>query len=305
MVTVYNRPQNVQRVLESVLREADDEMQIAVVCDYSGVQMQEQIRQEVLRVGKGRVEFLPESQPVGHPDIFNRCYERARGQWVHILHDDDWLEPGFYRVMREGILANPSVGSAFCQQRIIAQGAGQSTTWNSWVERETPGVIDHWLDRIGIECRVQFSAMVVRRSAVEQLGGFCGAAKSAFDWELWVRLAAAYETFYYPEPLVNIGRDDTAETSRLMRTGEQVEDAFQAIEVIAQHLPESQALRLGEKARDRIADYACEIAAQFMDRGDWSAAIANLRAAAAGRPTVRTSKRIAELLRGAGNAAKR
>jgi lipopolysaccharide biosynthesis regulator YciM len=90
-----------------------------------------------------------------------------------------------------------------------------------------------------------------------------------------------------------------------MRTGEQVEDAFQAIEVIAQHLPESQALRLGEKARDRIADYACEIAAQFMDRGDWSAAIANLRAAAAGRPTVRTSKRIAELLRGAGNAAKR
>ena len=305
MVTVYNRPQNVQRVLESVLREADAEMQIAVVCDHSSVEMQKQIGEEVQRVGKGRVEFVAELQPVGHPHIFNRCYELARGHWVHILHDDDWLEPGFYRVMREGILANPSVGSAFCQHRIIAQGAGQTTTWNSWVERETPGVIVNWLDRIGIECRVQFSAMVVRRSAVEHVGGFCGAAKSAFDWELWVRLAAAYDTFYYPEPLVNVGRDDTAETSRLMRTGEQVEDAFQAIEVIARHLPEWQAARLGEKARDRIADYACEIASQFLDRGDWPAAIANLQAAAAGRPTVRTSKRIADLLRGAGHAIKR
>ena len=304
MVTVYNRPQNVQRVLESVLSEADDEMQIAVVCDHSSQAMQHQIREEVTRVGKGRVEFCPEAQPVGHPHIFNRCFELAQGHWVHILHDDDWLEPGFHRVMREGIMANPSVGSAFCQQRIIAQGAGQATTWNSWIERETPGVIASWLDRIGIECRVQFSAMVVKRSAVEQVGGFCENAKSAFDWELWVRLAAQYDTFYYPEPLVNVGRDDTAETSRLMRTGEQVEDAFQAIEVITRHLPEAQSERLGEKARDRIADYALEIAKQFLDRGDLPAGLANLKAAAAGRPTARTSKRIADLLRGDVHAAK-
>jgi hypothetical protein len=298
MLTVYNRPQNVQRALESVLKEADPEMQIAVVCDHSDAATQEKIEKEVQRVGQGRVEFYPEPKPVGHPHIFNRCYELARGRWVHILHDDDWLEPGFYRQLREGIEANPTVGTAFCQQRIVAKGAGEATIWNSWVERQTPGIISGWLDRLALECRVQFSAMTVRRDCLQVVGGFCADARSAFDWELWTRLAGKYDAFYYPEPLVNVGRDDTAETSRLMRTGEQVEDALQAIEVIVEHLPESHKERLGEKARDRIADYALEIAAQFLSRGDYPAALANLRAAAKGRPTARTSKRIADVLRG-------
>jgi outer membrane protein assembly factor BamD (BamD/ComL family) len=121
---------------------------------------------------------------------------------------------------------------------------------------------------------------------------------SAFDWELWVRIATRYDAFYYPEPLVNVGRDDTAETSRLMRTGEQVTDAFRAIDVMVHHLPESTAQRLASKARDRIAEYAIEIAAQFLERGDLTAAIANMQAAASGHPSSRTNSRLAELLRG-------
>jgi hypothetical protein len=298
MITVYNRPQNVQKVLNGVLQQADPEMQIAVVCDHSDPKTQQNIAEEVQRLGQGRVEFYPEPTPLGHPHIFNRCYELARGKWVHILHDDDWLEPGFYTALERGIQDYPTAGAAFCQQRIVAQGASDTTTWNSWIERETPGLISGWLGRISRECRVQFSAMTVRRDCLEEVGGFCPDAMSAFDWELWVRIATRYDAFYYPEPMVNVGRDDTAETSRLMRTGEQVTDAFRAIDVMVHHLPESTAQRLASKARDRIAEYAIEIAAQFLERGDLTAAIANMQAAASGHPSSRTNSRLAELLRG-------
>jgi len=297
LVTVYDRPGNLPRVLESVLSQADPDVQVAVVCDHRDPETQAEIARETRRIGGDRVEFHPEPSPLGHPDVFNRCLELARGRWVHILHDDDWLEPGFYRSLREGIEAHPTAGAAFCQHRIVSATTGEPTIWHSWVERETPGLLPGWLDRIALECRVQFSAMTVRRDCVEAVGGFCADAMSAFDWELWVRIAARYDVFHLPETLVNVGRDASAESTRLMRTGEQVEHAFRAIDVIAHHLPEAVSKRLPEKARDRIADYALEIAAQYLERGDTGAALANLRAASVGRPTARTAGRLADLLR--------
>src|SRR4051794_25496330 len=30
---------------------------------------------------------------------WNRCIELARGEWIHILHQDDSVKPGFYNAM--------------------------------------------------------------------------------------------------------------------------------------------------------------------------------------------------------------
>ncbi len=279
-------------------------MQIEVICDLSNLERQAAIGAEVARVGGGRVGFHPLPERIGHPGIFNLCIDRATGQWVHILHDDDWVEPGFYAALRAGIEARPEVGAAFCQHSIVAQGVEQPTIWHSWVERESAGVIDDWLGRIALECRVQFSAMTVRRAVYEQLGGFCAGARSAFDWEMWTRIAACHPVFYVPEALVSIGRDDTAESSRLLRSGEQVTDALAAIEVAAHHLPAERADRLAAKARDRIAAYALDVARQYLERGDLSAALANLRAAVAGRPSARTLGHLTEVLQGVDHAFK-
>ena len=99
----------------------------------------------------------------------------------NILHDDDWVEPGYYRAIRAVIESEPSAGSAFCQHTIVDRGAAETTTWHSWVERETPGIVAGWLDRIALECRVQFSSMSVRRDTWEAVGGFCADAASAFE----------------------------------------------------------------------------------------------------------------------------
>lgn len=301
MISVFNRPQNVEKVLSSVLAQADDDMQIAVVCDFSDAATQARIAAETARVGGARVTCLPEPRPVGHPHIFNRCIEHARGQWVHILHDDDWVEPGYYRTLRAAIEANPSAGAAFCHHTIVEQRPGAPDApalWPAWMERETPGLITNWLERIALECRVQFSAMAVRRDVYEAVGGFCADAASAFDWELWVRVAARYPVCYVPDTLVGVGRDDSAESSRLMRSGEQVRHAFRAIEVMAHQLPADVAEKLTEKARNQIADYALYIARRYLRRGDAAAAMANLQAAALERPSPRTWRRLGDVLRG-------
>ncbi len=298
LITVYDRIHNLEKVIASVLVQAEEDMQILVLCDGGDEQRQAAAKAEVERLGGDKIGFIGPKERLGQPHIFNRAIEESRGEWLHILHDDDWLEPGFYQALSATIADQPGIGATFCQQRIAHQGAEADQPWISWVERETPGVIDHWLERIAIECRVQFSAMTVRRDVFEKLGGFCADAGSAFDWEMWMRIAAQYPVAFVPEILVNIGRDASAESSELANTGEQVRDALAAVELAADFLPPERAAELMPKARDRVAAYALEIAQRCMQRGDSAAALANLRAAMTGRPSTATERALGELLQG-------
>jgi hypothetical protein len=159
-------------------------------------------------------------------------------------------------------------------------------------------MIDDWLGRIALECRVQFSTMAVRRDVYETLGGFCPDARSAFDWEMWMRIASRYPVYYLPEVLVGVGRDDTAESSSLIRTGEQIAHAFAALDIAARHFPPERRVSLLAKGRDRLAHYALDVARHYLEADDYPAAMANLRAAVAGRPSARTLRRLTEWLQG-------
>ncbi|MBK9242367.1 MAG: glycosyltransferase family 2 protein [Acidobacteria bacterium] len=298
MITVYRRLHNLERVVGSVLQQATPDMQIEVINDGADPEIQGDLGLRLQALAGDRVHLHCLSENVGHPHIFNLCIERARGEWVHILHDDDWVEPGFYAAIRDGISQAPQIGAAFSQHAVVTQGRGETTDWRSWAERETPGIIADWLARISVECRVQFSSMVVRRSAYESVGGFCAEALSAFDWEMWKRIAVHFPVWYVPEVLVSIGRDESAESTRLERTGEQVAHSLRAVEISQAYLPPADTDRLSSKARERCCLYALGMARQFLREGNEAAALANLRAAVAGAPPERVLRVLTQVLKG-------
>lgn len=273
MITAYDRLEYLEQALKSVLDQATEEMQIEVINDGAEPRRADEIEQIVDRVGRGRACFYRHPSHLGHPDIFNLCLARARGEWVHLLHDDDWVEPGFYEALRQGIASAPNVGSAFCRQ-IYNDQTGDAVRL-SLLERETPGVIGDWLERIAVLCRVQPPAMVVRRSVYEEVGGFCAQAGSAFDWEMWQRIAARFATWYEPRPLVHYRLHDERASTNLMRSGQQVADSRRAIEISAAYLPAT----LTNRARENYARYALQIARSQLRCGDPDAALRNMREA--------------------------
>jgi hypothetical protein len=140
--------------------------------------------------------------------------------------------------------------------------------------------------------------MTVRRSVYESLGGFCADALSAFDWEMWKRIAVSHPVWYVPEVLVSIGRDDSAESARLQRNGEQVTDSLRTVAISRTYLPPADAERLSRKATERFGLYALDVARRYLEAGDHAAALANLRAALAGAPSARVARVLAEVLKG-------
>lgn len=298
MVTVLDRTAFLGRAVRSVVEGADDDTQIEVVCDSDDPAVVRAIEAETARVAGDRVRVNALGRRLGHPAVFDRCIELARGRWVHILHDDDWVQPGFHRAMRLGVESCPEAGAAFCRHRIADRMGPVAQDWDSWVERETPGIVEGWLDRIAEECRVQFSAMVVRRDVYETVGGFLAGHGSAFDWEMWIRIAAGWPVFHLPDVLVNVGRDGSAESSPLVLGGGQVRDTLEALDMAARHFPPDRAEDLVRRGRERIAAGAFELAGRFLRGGDTAAALANLRAAASRPVSERTLRRMLDFLRG-------
>ncbi len=278
MLPTYKKVKYLEQTLTSVLQQAPppEQMQIEVVNDCPDATIQAEIEAIVNRVGRGRVTFYRHfPQDIGQAPIFNICMERARGHWVHLLHDDDFVLPGFYEQLRRGVEQNGTVGAAFCRHFYIDEY--DRKRWLSVLERETPGIIEHFLGRIVVEQRIQVVGMVVKRSVYEKLGGFCPQAESAADWEMWKRIAAFYPIWFEPEILACFRLHSSSETSRLMRSGENIANARKAIEITQSYLPKNMAEELSNKAKEHYALEALKKAALMLQGNDAGGAIAQLR----------------------------
>ncbi|MEM8859063.1 MAG: glycosyltransferase family 2 protein [Chloroflexota bacterium] len=298
MITVYNRIQFVERVIESVLVQniPADEMEIIVVND-GGVDsaFRDTLMENVQRIGGDRVRLVCLEDNVGHPHIFNRAVEMASGEWIHILHDDDFVRPGFYDALRTGIGENPNLGAAFTRHAL--QNGNGEVTWTSWLERESAGVIEDWLDRIAIACRIQFSAMVVRRSTYESIGGYYDQVGSAFDWEMWKRIAVNYPVWFEPKALAVAARDGSAETDQLMIDGRQIADSLLTIPVSRSYLPSEKAEFLSQKAYEQFSLYGLDVVRKQLKAGDFRGALLNIRESLKGDHSGRVIAMLQETLK--------
>jgi tetratricopeptide (TPR) repeat protein len=276
MLSVYRRTGYLEQALRSVLAQAPgrEEMQIEVVSDGGNAAIQMEIEAMVRSIAGDRAEIYLHPIRAGHPEIFNICVRRARGLWVHILHDDDFLAAGFYEALHEGIVQAPEIGAAFCRHSHVDE-QGRSIRL-SLLEHETPGVIEGWLDRIGVSCRLQTPSIVVRREAYERLGGYCPQARSAFDWEMWQRISVHYPVWYEPRPLAFFRRSSESESARLRACGDQIADTRGVIEIARGYLTSAKVDMLSRRAGDGYALWAFELARQQIETGNLAGAIANI-----------------------------
>ena len=210
---------------------------------------------------------------------------------MHILHDDDFVETGFYTALRTGIETNNSVGAAFCRT-IFINGDNASSGEITRLERENPGVIDNWLERIAISCRLQMPSIVVKREVYEQLGGFSSLVGSTFDWEMWKRIAVSSPFWFEPQPLAYLRQHSRSESARLKRSGAQVADSLKCIVISKSYLPKTTANTLSRRAKELCVRKALRLAKRQLKVRDFKAAICNIREAVRCWPMRCTKKKL-------------
>jgi hypothetical protein len=96
---------------------------------------------------------------------------------------------------------------------------------------------------------------------------------------MWKRIAMRKHIFYDPQPLVCYRLHSAADTSRLIRTGENVAEERQSIDISCADIPREQVRRLRRAAMEAAAIRAVRRARRLWKDGDHATAWRQLRAA--------------------------
>lgn len=276
MIPTFNCAGYLGETLSSVLAQAPgaDQMQIEVVDDASTLDNPEAV---VRDLGGDRVQFVRQSANVGHIRNFETCLQRARGHYVHLLHGDDFVLPGFYSALQRGFESDPMIGAAFCRWMLVDERSVNLSVVEPLQTKAGP-LIDA-AARLAEEQHIVTPSIAVKRSAYEELGGFDDRLLCAEDWEMWVRIAAAHAIWYEPAPLAAYRTHLDSNTGRHSRLAEELHYTGMAITMIGKHLPSDRTPRIMRSARRTYARTALLNAREFAQRGDAEAVRAHLRVA--------------------------
>jgi glycosyltransferase involved in cell wall biosynthesis len=234
MIPCYNpRADYLEETLRSVLEQDPGEavMQIAVIDDASPDGSPEEL---VRKIAGSRITVERGEKNLGLAGIWNRCIERAQGRWVHVLHQDDLVKPGFYEAMKAGAESPEAPGLLYCRQEFIDEN-GKHKRY-SLPDAEKRGCLPDALPRLARAQSIQTPSVVVRRSVFESVGGFRPDLCFTLDWEMWCRIARTFPVWYEPEVLASYRVHSAAETSRLTLSGEDVADVRKCIEIITSYV---------------------------------------------------------------------
>jgi glycosyltransferase involved in cell wall biosynthesis len=219
MIPTYNRPAYLQQTLESVLSQdpGPAEMQIQVCDNYSDVA---DIESLVRKLGRGRVEYFRQPRPLS--DNHNTCIRHARGNWVHILHDDDMVLPGFYAAYRRAILLHPDA-LMFHGRFATMDSTGAITSVPDADDGPESVIVEDFLSRQFFENHVKFPTTVVRRDAYEKVGGFCGLLRFLADMDMWFRIGLIGPVGFINRALSLYRVHESSDTCRQMNDGNLME----------------------------------------------------------------------------------
>ena len=115
-IPTYNRAnKTLPQTLQSAIDQSYDNLQILVSDNCSTDDTE-----SVVRSFGDRVEYVRQSQNLGLNGNLNQCIDRANGDYVLLLHDDDLIDPDFVKACMDAVGDSTSVGLIRTGVRIIS-----------------------------------------------------------------------------------------------------------------------------------------------------------------------------------------
>jgi glycosyltransferase involved in cell wall biosynthesis len=178
-----------RRAVASVLAQTGVDFEVVVVDDGS---------REPCALADGladpRVRVLTQPVSLGVAAARNAAIAQARGEWVAFLDDDDLWAPN--KLARQLEVAGESDADWVWTGQLLVDKALKPL--KLWAAPSPEGIERALLDTNGIGGP---SSMMVRRAALERIGGFDEELAVLADWDMWLRLAEHGVPAACPEPL--------------------------------------------------------------------------------------------------------
>ena len=234
MIPTYESGALLEPTLRSVLDQdpGRDQMQIEVVDDCS---TEDPPNPVVDRLARERVHVHRHPVNVGISANFTACVRRSVGEWVHVLHGDDLVVPGFYEHARSVIDANEGVGAVIVGCDVIDHAGNVIESLEPL--RTEPGILgDAFVRNLFLHNPVRTPAVIVRRSVYEAIGGFAPTLSHTADWDMWKRILTTTPTWFEPRVLALYRTHEAADTMQAFTSGRSVREEVASIKLARGYL---------------------------------------------------------------------
>jgi GT2 family glycosyltransferase len=219
MIPNYNSDRYLEETLRGVLAQdpGPDVMQIEVVDDCSTQGDPETLVKEV---GNGRVSYYRQSCNVGPTRNFNDCVRRSVGHWLHILHSDDVVLPGYYAKYEQLISEHPDVimvvgPVVFIDEHGKRKGVEQQLA-------TTEGPLRDFRLRQATWQMAQAPSVVVKRAVYEEVGAFQERYSHVADFDMWFRASGCGTVVCTQAPYALYRQHSNSDTSKLVLSARQM-----------------------------------------------------------------------------------
>ena len=234
IIPLYNRKSYLLECLSSVLAQwfSNEQMEILVMDNASDPPLFDLVNS----IGRGIVRYHLNPENIGPRRNFNLGIALSRGQWIHLLPEDEYVLPGFYDRLQQSLENCPdSVGAAFTgYENINEKGKIVFSQLHRGLHR---GINPNWLERIGVSNPLNPCAVLVKRSTHEKLGGYDLDNFYTPDWELYKRIAAVTDWWHEPGILARYRQHANNMSTEVFLAGAQGAQYRLGIEMSESYLP--------------------------------------------------------------------
>ncbi len=199
-IPAYNNAQSVERLLSSIEMQSCRDFEVILTDDSEGDEIERLVQ------GKTYVKYYKNRQRLGSTENWNEAIARSGGEYIKIMHHDDWFANADSLKEFVGMLdRHPEAALAFSGTRQV----GEENSYERCISDMDVALIKQDYRNLYLGNTIGSpSAVIVRRSALEEAGGIVYDKKLSWlvDMEYYMQILKENPYFVYTtEPLVCIG----------------------------------------------------------------------------------------------------
>jgi O-antigen/teichoic acid export membrane protein len=222
VIPAYNGERTIGATIDSVLAQTVADLTVIVVDDGSTDDTVAVVRE---RMSDARVQLIAKENG-GVASARNAGVAGARTDYVSFLDNDDLWMPEYVREMVGALEADPRAGFAFADGWWFDDVIGRFRRGSLTAMAQAPGTLPddpEVLLRALAAHNFIWGSVTVRRSALEEVGGFDPEVNAVDDYDMWLRIVARGHTAVRPSrPLIiqryraeSVSRDQLMMTERI------------------------------------------------------------------------------------------
>jgi glycosyltransferase involved in cell wall biosynthesis len=223
LMLTYNRPQLIGRAIESVCNQSFQNWELIIVQDGSNPETAELLKCWLAK--EPRIRHLPRGTVGCIAEASNYGLERARGEYIAILDDDDcWHDPHKLAIQVEFLDRNPEYVACGAGYIIVDQHGNERSRLLKPEEDEQIRA-SALLANPMVNCTAMFRRVVDGKPCLYDAGmtGFA-------DWDFWLMLGTRGKLYNFPSYMAQYSLWEGSGSFHALRR-----NAFSAIRIVRRY----------------------------------------------------------------------